>query len=398
MLEIELPVGFEVGVDGQEPQGMPFTPVPLEPGKHTLVVHTACQQLEVEVDAPAHETTRVDRSRVAGLELGTLEVTARDLEGKSLAHAVMIDDKLIGGGEGTSTSVVPACKYRVKVVSEGLGGFIEDIEFGKEAKVERDVVLAPGPDMVRIHGGPFTLGPPASSLKTEGRWDLTYPTKDVDLSTFDVDKTEVTAAQYQECRISGRCSWDVGVVGYPTFPSINEEYCTTTLGFELRIPLPGLEDHPMNCVSYDEAKMYCAAVGKRLPTVAEWEFAGRSRNREYYCPWRPPADVATDNPTCGRGRKRSSKTHAVCSFPDESTEQGLCDMASNVTEFVTDERMAWRLESDVPTRGGWNDEPAITMLDKPLPYNIRVKYDPTTDEQNIHVGFRCVRDVRDTNH
>lgn len=71
-------------------------------------------------------------------------------------------------------------------------------------------------------------------------------------------------------------------------------------------------------------------------------------------------------------------------------------MASNVTELVTDEHIVWKLESDVPTRGGWNRSPGITMFDKPLPYNRRATYAPETTDQDARVGFRCVRNVTST--
>lgn len=149
----------------------------------------------------------------------------------------------------------------------------------------------------------------------------------------------------------------------------------------------------MNCISYKEAEMYCTAVGKRLPTATEWEYAARSMNSEYYCPWAPPEDVSVDNPICKRGREPTLETHRVCTYSDESTAQGLCDMASNVTELVTDEHIIWKLERDVPTRGGCNQDPGITMFDKPLPFNRRSVYAPETKDQDARVGFRCVRDV-----
>lgn len=178
-LVFELPAGVKVSVDGGEQRAMPVEPLEVAPGEHTLTLVTTCQQLEVRIEARAGRTTRVDRERAEGLGLATVKVTARGLDGEALTHTVAIGDTVVGSGDGSSNVTVPACRYRVKVASEGLGGFIEDIDFGEEKAARREIVLAPGPDMVRIHGGAFTLGPPASSERTEARWDTLWPRKDV---------------------------------------------------------------------------------------------------------------------------------------------------------------------------------------------------------------------------
>lgn len=398
-LDVDLPAGVEASLDGAKPWPTPLAGIELEPGKHTLKLITACQQVELPIEAFEGETTRIDRERAKGLRLTTLEISTRDLDGKPLAHTVALDEQVVARGEGASTVTVPGCKHRMKIASDGLGAFIEDVEL-TEPTLVRELVLTPGPDMVRIHGGPFTLGPPASASLTEARWDLRYPRKDVVFATFDMDRTEVTAAQFHACRVSGRCTWDWGrdftLEKWPRFPIDDQErICTTKLDYAVRTPIKGREDHPMNCVSYYEAEMYCAAVGKRLPTAAEWEYASRSRKSDYYCPWAPPKDVSKESPICKGSRAVGIGTNEVCHHPDHITEQGLCDMPWNVTEIVVDEHVPapGMPNNAITTRGGWNeyyqDDWLTTFRSEPPPHGTYLE----PRDQDVLVGFRCVRDA-----
>ncbi len=408
-LVIELPTGVEVSIDGAQRRAASIEALEIEPGEHTLTLVTACQEVALRLEAHAGQTTRVDREHAEGLRLTTLEVTARDHDGKPLKHTIALDERVVASGEGSSKITVPSCKHRMKVTSGGLGAFIEDIDLA-EPTVVREIVLAPGPDMVRIHGGPFTLGPPASSVRTEARWDTLIPRKDVVLATFDMDKTEGTAAQFHECRASGRCTWDVGLVGWPKFPPEYEtRWCTTALDYGTRKPIRGREDHPMNCVSYHEAEMYCAANGKRLPTAAEWEYAARSRNPEHYCPWAPPSDVSTENPVCKRELVKGRGIQPGCLEPGLNTEQGVCDMLWNVAEHVSHEHItAARRDGDVTTRGSYNDcniegcgLDEYDEDDRTIPFNYSTprsglrgsSYRSLPNDQDVRIGFRCVRNA-----
>jgi len=251
-LVIDLPAGVEVGIDEQERRTLPVAPIEVEPGKHTITLSTACQQIEIEVDAVAHETTRVDRMLASGLGFATIEITARDLKGEELEHSVAIDDVVVGGGKETSRTVLPACQYRVRVASGELGGFIEDIDLGENAEVRRDVVLAPGPDMIRFRGGRFTLGLP-DELMDDPLWldfeegTPLVPQRPVELEAFDIDKTEVTAGQWMACRKAEGCKerrelwW---VTHHPT--DRDRPYCNVDTGKMDAEMADGREHHPMN--------------------------------------------------------------------------------------------------------------------------------------------------------
>jgi serine/threonine protein kinase len=86
---------------------------------------------------------------------------------------------------------------------------------------------------------------------------------------FCLDQKEVTVAEYRKCGACGPAK-----EAYWTGPTFTDQargeqsaHCTN--GRE------GSESAPVNCVSLEDARAYCASVGKRLPRMEEWR-KGRS--------------------------------------------------------------------------------------------------------------------------
>ena len=203
------------------------------------------------------------------------------------------------------------------------------------------------------------------------------PYHEVTLSGYYIDKTEVTQSEYKKCVDAGECDtpscdWD------PT----------------------GTPNRPVACVDWTQAGEYCAWAGKRLPTEAEWEKAARGTDGRKY-PWGNEdatceyavMDDGTDN-GCG-----TDSTWEVCSkSPAGDSPYGLCDMAGNVWEWVSD----WydfgyytNSPASNPTgpvsgsgrviRGG----SFYTHDDADLRASNRDDYDPSDVLDDL--GFRCAR-------
>ena len=201
--------------------------------------------------------------------------------------------------------------------AEASGGETED---ARETEADEGGFVERG-GMMRVPGGPFWRGcneEIEDRCETADNGGVLYnlPYREIELSEFWIDKYEVTVEAYQKCGDAGVCT-PAGGVSWSEFEP------------------PDVANLPMTGVTWTQAESYCAWVGKRLPTEAEWEKAARGIDGRRY-PW------GNEEPTCGQAHLLVSEDcrtrHAlpVDAYPEDVSPYGVVGMIGNVQEWVHD--------------------------------------------------------------
>ncbi len=206
--------------------------------------------------------------------------------------------------------------------------------------------------MVTVPGGVFQMGTTPIEvlaavdqcrLRDEGNCRPEYgedssPTFQVRLDPFQIETTEVTFRQYvaflNYLRSQGISHLN-GCSGFLCIQTVNERPDGAVITFDSQnynAP-PGLTSHPVFGVTWYGAQAYCQAIGRRLPTEAEWERAARGDDGRIY-PWGNEWSNALAK--TNRPKDAPPGTVPVGSYPQGASPYGVLDMAGNISEWVND--------------------------------------------------------------
>ena len=301
--------------------------------------------------------------------------------------------------------------------------------------------------MVLIPAGKFMMG----SSDSIGFPDE-YPVHEVMVTTFLMDKYEVTNSQFLEFVNStgyvttaekifkyfdpqsgdsiskkGSLIFDASDFSYDMVfePSNWWEWRDNAQWREPQGPgssISDIMDHPVVHVSWHDANAYAKWCNKRLPTEAEWEWAARGGHHDIEYPWgnsEPNRSYDKANLWQGAfpflndkkdGSEWSSKVGAY--LPNG---YGLHDMAGNVWEGCLDEydQYAYKKRSEKIKVGKLNSQSSDKnnlikervmrggsfLCDEEIcrGYKITRRMRSTPDTGFIHTGFRCVKEVGNEN-
>lgn len=210
-------------------------------------------------------------------------------------------------------------------------------------------LMAIASSLVPVNGGSFTMGTTTEEASQavdecalyEKECDIVWtqdstPAHQVTLDPYQIEETEVTTSQYVAfLNWMGPESHKNGCLGQPCVNTSLEQPETSYINYdgeEYSVKNPQFySDHPVTQVTWWGAEAYCNALGRRLPTEAEWEHAARGPENNYY-PWGfefdPSLAISSVSPELG--------TVPVSSFPNGRSPYGAFNMAGNVQEWVQD--------------------------------------------------------------
>ena len=255
--------------------------------------------------------------------------------------------------------------------------------------------------MIFVPGGTFQMGSTESEVMdalafcrqhynfcNDWFYMREYPQHTVTLDHFWIDQTEVSNDQYRQCVEAGICAE----------PAMCKKGESTYYDTEKT-------DHPVVCVSWDDARAYCEWAGARLPSEAEWEFAFRGEQNLIY-PWGNTFDGTKLN-YCDVNCEQSHaddlyddqfiKSAPVGSHPEDVSWCGALDMSGNISEWVNDWSVNYSSEPELnpagPTSGVEKILRGCNYHSQPAYCRGAARPFVSPDTRFDNLGFRCASSV-----
>jgi formylglycine-generating enzyme required for sulfatase activity len=178
---------------------------------------------------------------------------------------------------------------------------------------------------------------------------------------------------------------------------------------------PASDAMPANCVSLDIARAACEALGKRLPTEAEWEWAAGNGELESSFPWAAIVDDPCSHAVVANAPLSDEELESGCFEHDQPsgplpggnpldvTRHGIVNLGGNVIEWTSDvlrpydDPECWGPDAALrvnPTCEGAGGSPVIrggSWASLPLYAHGYERNANATGSPSPQIGFRCAK-------
>jgi len=258
-------------------------------------------------------------------------------------------------------------------------------------------------NMAYVEGGDFIMGTTSEAIDSlielygfpRDFIASEFPPHKVTISSFYIDKYEVTNAEFKEF-VDNNPMWQK-----ENLPD-SLDNGTYLSHWENNSFLAGEEMYPVVNVNWYAAMEFCNCIHKRLPTEAEWEYVARNRGKLLEYPW------GNDPPDSLKANYMNLVGHAIKVGSYAPNELGVYDLAGNVWEYTLD---GWSSDFYLNSPGtdpvnGLKDYDGVELFnvrtrrvirggswggaDINLRTDFRDSHPP--EGSGNHVGFRCVKE------
>lgn len=180
--------------------------------------------------------------------------------------------------------------------------------------------------MALVAGGTFkmgSIGNEPDDVKAPPSWiervAEMLPAHVVSVAPFCIDIAPASVAEYRACVSAGPC----------TPPATTSERKNLGGDKTCNWARPGHEEHPVDCVSLDQAERYCKQKARRILTEVEWERAARGDDERALA----YGDLA-EKPVVCQAVDDGESTCAIATFAGARSPYGVFDMAYATGEWT----------------------------------------------------------------
>ncbi|MEE2901741.1 MAG: SUMF1/EgtB/PvdO family nonheme iron enzyme [Myxococcota bacterium] len=341
---------FEVFLDGKLLGRTPLKNRKLRPGKRRFELKSPCYKTLKQI-------LTLGKGDVFTLDaapkplFAAVDVSAVDPFGKSIRGEIIVAGRNVGTAPGVFR--VPVCSTDIAVNQMGYESYSQKLKLKPEQTLKIKAVMGVRQDMVTVPEGKYWYG--CNRSKDSTCEPDEFPGKKHYRDSFRIDQTEVTVEAYRDCVKAGMCS-----------PPGTAERCNWQQ--------EGRNQHPVNCVDYFQALVFCSWKNKRLPYAHEFEIVARDSGGSSFA-W------GNKSATCQRANVGdcSSGTVPVKSYAKSGGRFGVYDLNGNVWEWIDSENT-----SQGNVRGGSFD------FDSTLSRSTNKHRFPKS-KSSPYVGFRCAK-------